>query len=371
VKIVELDLRAFGPFTGVRLDLAGGDPGLHLIYGPNEAGKSSALRALHQMFFGIPHQTPDDFLHKYKDMLVGATLRDGDGPALGFLRRKANTRTLLEADARTSLDDSALGPFLGGVTPEEYARLFCLDHQTLSRGAGPSSRGAATWATRSSPPGRGSPTWARSAKSWRRRRARLFLSEGRTGPTINKTLADLKKAREAKKAAALRCDEWESHERQRRASAAQKGEVDRELDGLRSRVNRLKRIGDALPAIAAARACWPTWRPWPMPRSCPPTSPIGTPRPGRCGGSPRTASGGRWRPWPRSTGGSAGSTCRRRCSPSPTPSGRSTRKSAPSRRRPGSGRSWPPSARNSSPMPRRSSATCTRAGPSPTPSGSA
>src|SRR4051795_7133410 len=99
MKILDLDLRAFGPFADVSLDLSEGEQGLHLIYGPNEAGKSTALRALRQMLFGIPHQTPDDFVHKYKDMLVGATLRNGGAPDLPFLRRKAQTRTLLGEDA--------------------------------------------------------------------------------------------------------------------------------------------------------------------------------------------------------------------------------------------------------------------------------
>ena len=40
MRLLELDLKAFGPFTGRRLDLSGGREGLHLVYGPNEAGKS-------------------------------------------------------------------------------------------------------------------------------------------------------------------------------------------------------------------------------------------------------------------------------------------------------------------------------------------
>ena len=44
MKILELALHAFGPFTDAVLDLSAGQEGLHLIYGPNEAGKSSALQ---------------------------------------------------------------------------------------------------------------------------------------------------------------------------------------------------------------------------------------------------------------------------------------------------------------------------------------
>ena len=58
MKILELALHAFGPFTDAVLDLSAGQEGLHLIYGPNEAGKSSALRALRQALFGIPRSRP-------------------------------------------------------------------------------------------------------------------------------------------------------------------------------------------------------------------------------------------------------------------------------------------------------------------------
>ena len=46
MKILRLDLIACGPFSGMSLDLSNGNEGLQLIYGPNEAGKSSALRAI-------------------------------------------------------------------------------------------------------------------------------------------------------------------------------------------------------------------------------------------------------------------------------------------------------------------------------------
>ncbi len=80
MKILQLDLRAFGPFTGRALDLSKGDAGLHVVYGPNEAGKSSALRAVEQMLFGIPARATDDFIHPYKNLRVGARLGRAGGP---------------------------------------------------------------------------------------------------------------------------------------------------------------------------------------------------------------------------------------------------------------------------------------------------
>ena len=45
-------LRAYGPFTDRRIELA--PPGvLQILVGPNEAGKSSTLRAIESLLFGF------------------------------------------------------------------------------------------------------------------------------------------------------------------------------------------------------------------------------------------------------------------------------------------------------------------------------
>ncbi|MHC5544865.1 AAA family ATPase, partial [Singulisphaera rosea] len=116
MKILKLDLRAFGPFVDVGLDLSEGDEGLHLIYGPNEAGKSSALRALKQMLYGIPLRSSDHFLvGEYDRMRVGGHLRHTDGTELAFLRRKGNTKLLRTPDDTSAIDDASLDRFLAGI----------------------------------------------------------------------------------------------------------------------------------------------------------------------------------------------------------------------------------------------------------------
>ena len=61
MKINRLQLIAYGPFSGTTLDFSNHQVGFHLMYGPNEAGKSTALRALRNVLFGIPVRTPDSF----------------------------------------------------------------------------------------------------------------------------------------------------------------------------------------------------------------------------------------------------------------------------------------------------------------------
>ena len=73
MRFERLSIPAFGPFTNVALELPPGGADFHLVYGPNEAGKSSLLRAIRNLLYGIHGQTPDNFLHDYKALRIAAT----------------------------------------------------------------------------------------------------------------------------------------------------------------------------------------------------------------------------------------------------------------------------------------------------------
>ncbi len=94
MRIERLDLLAFGPFTDLSLPL--GAPGVHIVYGPNEAGKSTALRALHDLFYKIPKQTPYDFVHDKPDMKLRAVVRSDDGRVVEFVRHKRDKNSLTD-----------------------------------------------------------------------------------------------------------------------------------------------------------------------------------------------------------------------------------------------------------------------------------
>ena len=135
MRITELRLLAFGPFTGRILDLSAGGQGLHVVFGRNEAGKSSALRALHALLYGIPAQTQDAFLHPYDGLRLGGRLRLSAGDEIEFVRRKtrANKGALLAPDG-TRMDDHSLDRFLGGVGADQFHLFWGIDHQRLVEG---------------------------------------------------------------------------------------------------------------------------------------------------------------------------------------------------------------------------------------------
>ena len=108
MKLARLLLQAFGPFTGKTLDFAASASNLHLIYGPNEAGKSAALRAITDLRFGIPLRSSDDFIHPTGQMRVAGLFIDDQGEPIGLILRKGRAPTLSRFDVATELPDPAL-----------------------------------------------------------------------------------------------------------------------------------------------------------------------------------------------------------------------------------------------------------------------
>ena len=121
-----LRLMAFGSFRDRVLDFSSAPGALHVIYGLNEAGKSTALRAVRGLLFGIPQQTDDAHTHAMKDLRVGACLELGDGAILDVVRRKGKRQTLLDP-SEAPLDDGLLTRALGGVSEQMFQTMFGLD----------------------------------------------------------------------------------------------------------------------------------------------------------------------------------------------------------------------------------------------------
>ena len=102
------------------LDFSAGEQGLHLVYGPNEAGKTSSLRALSYLLFGFPHLSADHFVHPNEQLRVGGKLRHSDGEELELLRRRGNRNTLRGPDDSSAVADERLSRFLGGIGQDTF-----------------------------------------------------------------------------------------------------------------------------------------------------------------------------------------------------------------------------------------------------------
>ncbi|WFE74126.1 YhaN family protein [Roseinatronobacter sp. S2] len=137
MRLEELGLTAYGHFTDAKLSLpepASGAPDLHIVFGPNEAGKSTLLAAWLDLLFGFPNQTQYDFLHEKRALRVQAQLRDVSGNAYALARIKGNVNTLLDAATDQPVAESVLASLLGGLDRASYTTMFSLDDATLVKG---------------------------------------------------------------------------------------------------------------------------------------------------------------------------------------------------------------------------------------------
>lgn len=134
MRLRRLDLIRYGRFTDSSLELPRGEPDLHIVVGPNEAGKSTVRSAVGDLLFGIPTRSTLNFVHDYGSMRIGAVL-ERDGEELEVRRRKGNRDTLLAADdTRLRSGEQALSPFLQGADRSFFERMFSLDHLLLRAG---------------------------------------------------------------------------------------------------------------------------------------------------------------------------------------------------------------------------------------------
>ena len=135
MRLDTLGLIRYGHFTDKRLVLprAPTGPDLHVIFGPNEAGKSTLFSAWLDLLFGFPMQTPYSFLHDNRALRIEAQISTTGG-ALHLARLKGNKNTLLDARSDQPVADTVLGAALGGLDRDSYTTMFSLDDETLEQG---------------------------------------------------------------------------------------------------------------------------------------------------------------------------------------------------------------------------------------------
>ena len=133
MRLTRLDLIKYGAFSDRSMALRDGAK-LHVVLGPNEAGKSSMLAAVGDLLFGFPLRTPYDFRFKTNELRLGGEVTSRAGARLAFVRRKGTKNTLLDP-GDNALDDGALGPYLGQLTRDIFISAFGLNADALRKGA--------------------------------------------------------------------------------------------------------------------------------------------------------------------------------------------------------------------------------------------
>jgi uncharacterized protein YhaN len=133
MRFSRLELIKYGQLEDCTFEFADRVPDLHIIFGQNEAGKSTTLAAISDLLFEFGHTTPYAFRHDKQLLRIGAALQK-DGKSLYCRRKKARAgSSLIDADEKV-IDDAKLATFLSGQTRDSFHRMFSLDHVRLREG---------------------------------------------------------------------------------------------------------------------------------------------------------------------------------------------------------------------------------------------
>jgi len=132
MRFLSLTLEKYGLIDSRTLSFPE-SPGLVVIHGPNEAGKSTSLEAISDFLYGLPANTARGGVFGYDGIRLSATLALADGTSLSLKRRKGRIRTLTDADGE-AVDEAVLTRILGSTDRLRFQSLFGLDHLSLRSG---------------------------------------------------------------------------------------------------------------------------------------------------------------------------------------------------------------------------------------------
>lgn len=134
MKIQQIHINRFGHFHESDLVFAG--DGLQVIYGPNEAGKTTLLEFLRGLLFDFPARTPYDFGGSGDAIAGSATMRMKDG-RIAELRRRKGLKDKLHLSLNgpsAPIEEAAWLRLLDGADRDLFRSVFAFGIGDLSLG---------------------------------------------------------------------------------------------------------------------------------------------------------------------------------------------------------------------------------------------
>lgn len=247
MKFVRLDLFAFGHFTRRALDFPVGGANFHLIHGSNEAGKSTTLRAISGLLYGIERQSTDAFLHEPSELRVGARLQHSSGLERTFVRRKGANATLSDEHGNPH-DDADLQAWLSVQDRRQFEAMFGLGHEQLRR----AGEALATSKTAVGEALFGAVLDGAALKTAMAQleaaAEEILTPAGRAGSLV-RALAQHREARKRQREHELPPAKWKELQQAILAEEKRRGDLVKEIDQLRADRHRLDRTKQVLPVL--------------------------------------------------------------------------------------------------------------------------
>ena len=135
MRIETLTLNLFGQFNDKIFDFGKfkhEKPDFHVIFGPNEAGKTTTMEAYLRLLYGFPNKEKYAFLHDRKSLRVSGAL-ETNAKVLGVSRITSRSGSLRDISDNILPETSVLS-LLNGFSEDQYRQLLCLDDETIEKG---------------------------------------------------------------------------------------------------------------------------------------------------------------------------------------------------------------------------------------------
>ena len=131
MRIDRLDLTAFGLFTSETIDLSTNS--LHVIHGPNAAGKTTARAAVSSLLYGFGRLSTYAFVHPLNKLQLGARIVDDD-KVLEIIRYKRDRDDLIDSGTGLPINQGEWSNFLHGVSKSDFERIYTIGWEELLHG---------------------------------------------------------------------------------------------------------------------------------------------------------------------------------------------------------------------------------------------
>lgn len=242
MRFTAFDFRKYGRFDGKSFPIPE-KPQLAIIYGLNEAGKTTMLRGITDFLFGI-RGTQSAFVHQPNQLRIGVTIAFPDSTTKTFYRRNGRLNSLRDEYDKEPVDEQILNSLIAGLGGDRnlFTSMFGLDHDTMASGGRELAEGngdlqaALVAAT-------GVVELKNMLSTLSDGYRNLFLPTGKK--LINQKLTTLREFEQAALSGRLDATEWSEIDRKYRSSIHKVSDIDRQLVELEQEGNLVTALSEA------------------------------------------------------------------------------------------------------------------------------